>query len=544
LPSVSENRSGWDGAYNWQERGDEWSRSWGSPEAQWWTTVFPRIRAFVPTGRILEIAPGFGRWTHFLKDLCDELVAVDLSEECIAACRQRFAGVPHLSTHVNDGLTLPMVADASIDFAITLDSLVHVEQDVLDSYLAELSRVLAPEGVAFVHHSNMGDYGVAPGTAPHWRGTTASARLVEETARSLGLACIAQERLEWGRNTDYLSDAFTVVCRAGSSLERPNVIRDAPKMTVIEGELATRLDELYSPRPAARVSQPPAPTVPGISISPPQAPAPPAPPAVPAPSAPEPTGPAATDVDVPSEIPRRRVLVAGIYLADKPNTVREAIASLESDTHEVVQRWIALGGEPADEAVAAVTTQVIQERAPKYGLLNRILETEDLQSYDYVVLCDDDVLLAEGFLDKFLPIQERLGFALAGPARTPGSFIDHVITKQQPGVLARRTRFVEIGPVVVAARRAFEYIFPFDESNGMGWGFENVWTHRLESFGLTLGIVDALPVDHSLRPPVENYSWDEADAARTAYLAANRHVPTGELMKVLEVVALDEPIAA
>jgi hypothetical protein len=34
----------------------------------------------MPTRCILEIGPGFGHWTHFLKDLCNRLIVVDLSK--------------------------------------------------------------------------------------------------------------------------------------------------------------------------------------------------------------------------------------------------------------------------------------------------------------------------------------------------------------------------------------------------------------------------------------------------------------------------------
>jgi len=34
--------------------------------------------------RSLEIAPGFGRWTHFLRDLCSELIIVDIAERAAA----------------------------------------------------------------------------------------------------------------------------------------------------------------------------------------------------------------------------------------------------------------------------------------------------------------------------------------------------------------------------------------------------------------------------------------------------------------------------
>ncbi|PYI69174.1 MAG: hypothetical protein DMF07_00370 [Verrucomicrobia bacterium] len=82
--------------YDWKEAGEEWSAPWGSSAAQWAGTILPRIRDFLPTGAILEIAPGFGRWTHYLKDYCQDLWIVDRSSECIEACRQRFAADSHV----------------------------------------------------------------------------------------------------------------------------------------------------------------------------------------------------------------------------------------------------------------------------------------------------------------------------------------------------------------------------------------------------------------------------------------------------------------
>src|SRR4030095_4890255 len=52
--------------YDWKEAGEEWSQPWGSSAAQWAGTIFPRIRECLPAGTILEIAHGFGRWTHYL----------------------------------------------------------------------------------------------------------------------------------------------------------------------------------------------------------------------------------------------------------------------------------------------------------------------------------------------------------------------------------------------------------------------------------------------------------------------------------------------
>ena len=161
----------------------------------------------------------------------------------------------------------------------------------------------------------------------------------------------------------------------------------------------------------------------------------------------------------------------------------------------------------------------VSEPTPKYSLLNRLLAEEDLSSYDFVVSTDDDIVLPEGFPDLFLGVQAGVGFDLAQPARTPNSYVDHPIVLQQRGVLARRTLFVEIGPLVSFGREIHDLVFPFDETNPMGWGFENVWAHQLRDRGLSQGIVDAVPIDHSIREPVANYEWSDANADRERYLA-------------------------
>ena len=62
----------------------------------------------------------------------------------------------------------------------------------------------------------------------------------------------------------------------------------------------------------------------------------------------------------------------------------------------------------------------------------------DLERYDYVLTVDDDIVLPDRFLDLFLGLQTMTGFALAQPARTTTSYVDHPIVIQQRGVLARR----------------------------------------------------------------------------------------------------------
>jgi ubiquinone/menaquinone biosynthesis C-methylase UbiE len=248
VPRIDEIVATWDSPSGWQAAGDEWSGAWGGTEPQWWGTLMPRIHPFVPTGTILELGPGQGRWSQFLKDMCDELVLVDVAEHSIEACRQRFADARNISYHVGDGKSLAFVADRSVDFAFSFDSLVHAEADVLAAYAGELARVLKPDGVAFLHHSNMGAYARAARFARRfpeplrrrltirglvvnlfaWRAESVTAAAFAQECREAGLACVSQELIAWeyGRQ---LTDAITVVTPAGSRWERPTVTVENPR---------------------------------------------------------------------------------------------------------------------------------------------------------------------------------------------------------------------------------------------------------------------------------------------------------------------------
>ena len=265
MPSLDEIRGTWDAPEGWTAGGDEWSGPWGGTEALWWSTLMPRIHAFVPAPTILELGPGQGRWSRYLKDLCDELVLVDVSAHALEACRARLGDAGHVAFHVGDGRTLPMVPDASVDLAFSFDSLVHAEADVLEAYAGELARTLRPDGVAFLHHSNMGAYRRAARLARRvpeaqrrrltlhgllvnvfaWRAESVTAAGFAAACARAGLSCIGQELICWeyGR---HLTDAITVVTPRGSRHERPPVVvRNRGFMDEARG--AARIAPLYSP---------------------------------------------------------------------------------------------------------------------------------------------------------------------------------------------------------------------------------------------------------------------------------------------------------
>jgi hypothetical protein len=245
LPTVDENAVFWDVEYDWTRAGEEWSEPWGGSEAQWHGAILPRIARFLRAETALEIAPGYGRWTTYLRQHCDRLIVVDLSKKCIEACQERFAGDDRISYHVNDGRSLAMVEDESVDFVFSFDSLVHADPDVLARYAHELSRKLKPNGAGFIHHSNAGEYrryfravSVLEGRPlnalykarivdnPQSRELSMTADRFDEFCELAGLQCIGQELINW--NTRRLIDCLSSFTRASSRLAGPNrIVRNA-----------------------------------------------------------------------------------------------------------------------------------------------------------------------------------------------------------------------------------------------------------------------------------------------------------------------------
>jgi len=238
--------------YDWKDAGEEWSAPWGTSEAQWFGAILPRIRDCLPAGTILEIASGYGRWTYYLKDQCRQLWVVDRIEECVEACRQRFAADSHVQCYRNDGRSLPMIPDASIDFVFTFDSLVHTKREVIDAYLRELGKKLKNGGKGFIHHSNFGEYAdsfrerLSDGIAKplikmkildwaHHRSPDMTAALFRTLCVENGLRCLSQELINW--RGQRLIDCFSVIVRSGDAaqvptrvIRNPNFMREAAEI--------------------------------------------------------------------------------------------------------------------------------------------------------------------------------------------------------------------------------------------------------------------------------------------------------------------------
>jgi len=229
MASVAENKQFYSG-YNWALGGHEWSQQWGSTDKLWHESLVPRLSSYLPANRIIEIGSGYGRIsTHLASHAEQHLYLFDIIEQCVDSCRRRFENSPNISCAVSDGVSLPKVADASIDLIVSFYSLVHADRSTIQSYLQECARTLSDDGVIFLHHSNAGAY-YRPDLArsddrqrllARYRDTSMSADLMRDMADNSQLHCIHQECVNWDVE-EILSDCFSTLTRPKSVHDRPH----------------------------------------------------------------------------------------------------------------------------------------------------------------------------------------------------------------------------------------------------------------------------------------------------------------------------------
>ena len=191
--SVLENTLKWNN-YRWERGEDEWTLS-----AEWKQSVIDHvmIKNVEAGGHVLEIGPGFGRWTRALVALSERLIIVDLSEKCIAHCKKLFSNNSNVEYYLNDGGSLDFIADDSIDFIWSFDVFVHIEPVDIERYLEEFQRILKKSGRVIIHHGIIGK------TDHNWR-STLTLQIFSALLQQYGFS-LTEQFSSWGDD-----DAFKV----------------------------------------------------------------------------------------------------------------------------------------------------------------------------------------------------------------------------------------------------------------------------------------------------------------------------------------------
>ena len=164
-------------------------------------------------------------------------------------------------------------------------------------------------------------------------------------------------------------------------------------------------------------------------------------------------------------------------------------------------------------------------------LLNRLVAEAVPKPDEWVVVADDDVAIVAGELPSLVAVAVQAGLGLAQPAHSRSSYYTWGLTVRRWASVARRTGFIEIGPVVAISPAWRDRVLPLPEDFGMGWGLELLWSDLAEE-GCPLGIVDAVAMRH-LDPIATTYDH-EVERQRVKGLLHERGLPSLEALQRTE----------
>lgn len=149
-------------------------------------------------------------------------------------------------------------------------------------------------------------------------------------------------------------------------------------------------------------------------------------------------------------------------------------------------------------------------------LLMSLIDRAPLPDDGWLIIFDDDATFARRGRTRFLDVALAAGFDISQPAIDPGQPHSFSFMVARLFSIARRTRYVEIGPVVAFSPDAIMHVLPFPSDAKMGWGVDILWSVIAQRVGLSQGIVDAEPILHhgpvaaAYDTTVEGERFDEA----------------------------------
>jgi predicted TPR repeat methyltransferase len=141
--------------------------------------------------RALEAGASIGVFTEMLADRCEELLAVDVSEQAVAVARRRLSGREHVRV---ERRTLPEeMPDGPFDLIVASEVLYYFPREEMLTVLQAFERELAPGGILL---------------AVHWRRETQTYPLQGDEVHDLLVEHTRLQNTETVIEPDYRLDLF------------------------------------------------------------------------------------------------------------------------------------------------------------------------------------------------------------------------------------------------------------------------------------------------------------------------------------------------
>lgn len=164
---------------------------WGSD------SNFYKMFQKLDTSNIIELASGWGRHVSNYFDKAEMITLVDILQENIDICKERFENTGKVKFYKNDGYDLKELKSDTYTSLFSYDAMVHFELMDIYTYLKDIYRVLQGGGRALLHHSNNhADYKAAFSNALGGR-SFMSRECFAYLASRAGFVILEQKVIDW-----------------------------------------------------------------------------------------------------------------------------------------------------------------------------------------------------------------------------------------------------------------------------------------------------------------------------------------------------------
>jgi hypothetical protein len=152
---------------------------------------------------------------------------------------------------------------------------------------------------------------------------------------------------------------------------------------------------------------------------------------------------------------------------------------------------------------------VHQPKAPKFVAIHALFdENSPLWNYRYVWLPDDDLMTSWRQVNRLFEVCQRHQLMLAQPALRAGSYVNHLVTRQDERFALRFTKFVEIMCPAFSIE-ALKICLPTFQGMQNGHGLDHIWPRLLGDIITRFAVIDTVTVTHT-RPLGSNYNVKNA----------------------------------
>lgn len=134
---------------------DIYGMEWGDPE------VIPPLRYvrdhfllpyIAAHTTVVEIGPGGGRWTRYMLNAA-RIFAVDYHPDILTELRKNF-GAANITCISNNGTDFPGIEGGSVDFVFSFGTFVHLDLDIIDSYLFNIKPLLRHDANVVIQYAD------------------------------------------------------------------------------------------------------------------------------------------------------------------------------------------------------------------------------------------------------------------------------------------------------------------------------------------------------------------------------------------------------